>query len=71
MSIPQDSQLEKATGSPGDRVILDTTTAVTEHNGGPYPTVFITIVISRGHAMLIAKVHSVRRFLHKIFKKAE
>lgn len=58
MSIPQGLQLEKATGSLGDLVILDTMVAVTEHNGGPYPTVLITIiVISRGHAMWIAKVH--------------
>lgn len=49
-------QLEKATGRLGDRVTLDTKTAVTGNNGGPYPAVLNTIpVISRGHAMWIAK----------------
>lgn len=49
-------QLEKATGRLGDRVTLDTKTAVTVNNGGPYPTVLNNmVVISRGHAMWIAK----------------
>lgn len=49
-------QLERATGRLGDRVILDTMTAVTVNNGGRYPAVLITIiVISRERAMWIAK----------------
>lgn len=58
MSIPQGQQLEKAIGSLGDRVTLDTMTVVTVNNGGRYPAVLITIiVISRKRAMWIAKVH--------------